>query len=220
MWKRGKGGIKLLKSCWRIQRFGYSYHMFLLKTIWIKFDFLSHTHVAWVRGEMEKAENSYYKVLVWFIHTVFTLSRVWQNQIPVHLRATWLRWNRNHKVSSNGEGGHQQKKYSVRAEWLRHSGRASSEPSETPRLRITPRPASIQRVALNIALRSLVHCLFAFCWSPILNDHSGVVANCDNTSEWVHWVRACIGIAMRWVTLPISLLAFLLPARKMQLSLY
>jgi hypothetical protein len=111
------------------------------------------------------------------------------------------------------------KKYSVRAEWLRQSGRTQSEPSETPGWRITPAPASIQRVALYIALRSLFHCLFAFCRSPILNDHSGVVANCDNTSEWVHWVRACIGIAMRWVTLRISLVAFLLPARKMQFSL-
>jgi len=111
------------------------------------------------------------------------------------------------------------KKYSVRAEWLRQSGRTPSEPSETPRWRITPRPASIQRVALYIALRSLIHCLFAFCRSPILNDHSGAVANCDNTLEWVDWVRACIGIAMRWVTLRISLLAFLLPARKMQFSL-
>jgi hypothetical protein len=111
------------------------------------------------------------------------------------------------------------KKYSVRAEWLRQSGRAPSEPAEKPRWRIIPRPASIQRVAFYITLRSLFHCLFAFCRSPILNDHSGVVANCDNTSEWVHWVRACIGIAMRWVTVRISLLAFLLPSRKMQFSL-
>jgi len=112
------------------------------------------------------------------------------------------------------------KNISVRAEWLRQSGRAPSEPSETPRWWITPRPASIQRVAFHIALRSLFHRFFSFCRSPILNDHSGVVANCDYTSEWVHWVRACIGIAMRWVTLGISLLAFLLPARKMPFSLY
>jgi hypothetical protein len=46
------------------------------------------------------------------------------------------------------------------------------------------------------------------------------VANCDNTSEWVHWVRACIGIAMRWVTLRICLLELLPPVRKMQFSLY
>jgi hypothetical protein len=111
------------------------------------------------------------------------------------------------------------KKYSVRAEWLRQSGHALSQPSETPRWRITPRSTSIQRVALYIALRSLFHCLFAFCWSPILNDDSGIVANCDNTSEWVLWVRVYIGIAMRWVKLRISLLAFLLPARKMQFSL-
>jgi hypothetical protein len=56
--------------------------------------------------------------------------------------------------------------------------------------------------------------------APILNHHSCVVANCDHTSEWVHWLRACIGIAMRWVTLRKSLLAFLLPARNIQFSLY
>ena len=115
--------------------------------------------------------------------------------------------------------GSSAKKYSVRAEWLHQSGRTPSEPSETPRWWSTPRPASIQRITLYIPLRSLFHCLFAFCRSPILNDHSGIVANCDNTSELVHWVRACIGIAMQWVTLRISLLAFLLPARKMQFSL-
>ena len=97
------------------------------------------------------------------------------------------------EIHCDGTSG---KKYSVRAEWLGQSGRAPSEPSETPRWRITPRPAAMERVALYVALRSLFHCLFAFCRSPILNDHSGVVANCDNTSEWVHWVHACIGIAM------------------------
>ena len=44
------------------------------------------------------------------------------------------------------------KNISVQAEWLRQSGRALSELSETPRCRITPRPASIQRVAFHIAL--------------------------------------------------------------------
>jgi len=89
------------------------------------------------------------------------------------------------------------KKYSVRAEWLRQSGCAPSEASETPRWRITPRPVSIQRIALYITLRSLFHCLFALCRSPIVNDLSRVVANCDNTLEWVHWVRTCIEIAKR-----------------------
>jgi len=46
------------------------------------------------------------------------------------------------------------KNISVRAEWLRQSGCAPSEPSETPRWRITPRLASILRVGLHIALRS------------------------------------------------------------------
>jgi hypothetical protein len=93
------------------------------------------------------------------------------------------------------------KKYSIQAEWLRQSGHAPSELAETPLWHFTPRPASIQRIALYIALRLLFHCLFAFCRSPILNDHSGVVANCENMSEWVLLVRACIRIAMRWVTL-------------------
>ena len=85
---------------------------------------------------------------------------------------------------------------SVRAEWLRQSGRAPSELSETPRWRITPRPASIPCVALHIALRSPFRRFFLLCPSPILNKHSGFGANCDHMSEWVHWVHACIGIAM------------------------
>jgi len=64
------------------------------------------------------------------------------------------------------------------------------------------------------------HCFFSFCRSPILNDHSSVVANCDHTSEWIHGVCACIGIAMQWVTMPKSLFPFLLPASKMQFTLY
>ena len=66
---------------------------------------------------------------------------------------------------------------------------------------ITSCLASIQRGALYISLQSLFHHFFAVCRSPILIDHSGVVANCDHTLEWVHWVCACIGIAMQWVTL-------------------
>ena len=88
------------------------------------------------------------------------------------------------------------KNISVRAEWLRQSGRAPSEPSETPRWRTTQRPASIRRVALHIALRSPFCHFFSPCRSAILNKHSGVVANCVYTSEWVHWVHACIRIAM------------------------
>jgi hypothetical protein len=88
------------------------------------------------------------------------------------------------------------KNISVRAEWLRQSGRAPSVPSETPRWRITPRPASILRVALHIALQSPSRRFFSLCRSPILDKHSGVVAKCDHTLEWVHLVHACIGIAM------------------------
>src|SRR5882757_9963997 len=88
------------------------------------------------------------------------------------------------------------KNISVQAEWLRQSGRTPSEPSETPRWRITPHPVAIPRVALHITLQSLFHRLFSLCRSPILNKHSGVGANCDHTSEWVHWVHACIWNAM------------------------
>jgi hypothetical protein len=45
-------------------------------------------------------------------------------------------------------------------------------------------------------------------------------ANSEHTSEWVHWARACIEIAMRWMMLRNVLLAFLLPACKMQFPLY
>jgi hypothetical protein len=86
------------------------------------------------------------------------------------------------------------KNISVWADWLRQSGRTPSEPSETPRWRNTPRPAWIPRVELHIALRSPFRRFFSLCQSPILNKHSGVVANCDHTSEWVHCVHACIRI--------------------------
>ena len=112
------------------------------------------------------------------------------------------------------------KKNCVRGEWLRQSERAPSELSEIPRWRITPGPPSIQLVTFHIILGSLFHCFFLLCRSRILNDQSGAVANCDDTSEWVNWVRACIGIAIWWVTLRKSLLAFFLPASKMQFSLY
>ena len=108
---------------------------------------------------------------------------------------------------------------SVRVKWLRQNGRAPSEPSETPRWRITPRPASIACVALHIALQSQFHRFFWLYQSPILNENSGVMANCDHMSEWVHWVRACIGIAMQWVTLRKPLLASLQPAHTMEFSL-
>ena len=58
------------------------------------------------------------------------------------------------------------------------------------------------------------HCIFSHCQSPILNKHTGVVAYCDNVLKWVHWVNACIGIAMRWVTMRKHHLSFLLPTRK------
>ena len=129
----------------------------------------------------------------------------------ISVQAEWLCPGR---MALSGQNG------CVRAEWLRQSGRAPSVPSETPRWQITLCPASIRRVAFHIARWSLFHCFFSFCRSPCLDDHSGVMANCDHRSEWVHWVLSRIGIAMRWVTLRKSLLAFRLLARKMQFSLY
>jgi hypothetical protein len=77
---------------------------------------------------------------------------------------------------------------------FRLGGLAASESSETPGWRITPRPVSIPLVELHIALRSPFRRFFSLCRSSIVNKHSGVVANCDHTSDWVHWVHTCIGI--------------------------
>jgi hypothetical protein len=79
---------------------------------------------------------------------------------------------------------------------------------------------SIQPVALYIARHSLFDPFFACIRSSVLNDHSGIVANCDHTSECAYWVHACSGIAMQWVTLRRSLFTFFLSAHKMQCSLY
>jgi len=81
------------------------------------------------------------------------------------------------------------KNISVRAEWLRQSGHVPSEPSETPRWQTTLRPAPIGCVALHITLRLQFRRFVSPCRYPIVNDHRGVVANCDHMSEWVHWVR-------------------------------
>ena len=88
------------------------------------------------------------------------------------------------------------KNISVWADWLRQSGGAPSEPLETLRWRITPRPAPIPCVTIHIALRSPFRRFISLCRPPTLNKHSGVVGNCDHTSEWVHCVHACIGIAI------------------------
>jgi len=115
-------------------------------------------------------------------------SRVWHMiRSRLHCRLALQRW-----LGSNTSA----KNISVWADWLRQRGCAPSEPSEPPRWPITPRPASIPRVELHIALRSPFRRFFSLCRSPILNKHSGVVADCDHTSEWVHCVHACIGIAM------------------------
>jgi hypothetical protein len=47
---------------------------------------------------------------------------------------------------------------------------------------------------------------FSLCRSTIGDKHSAGVANCDHTSEWVHWVHTSIGIAIQRLTLRKSLL--------------
>jgi hypothetical protein len=83
----------------------------------------------------------------------------------------------------------------LQAGGLRQRGPASSEPSETPWWRITPRLAEIPRVTLHIAPELLFHRFFSLHRSPILHEHCGVVANCDHTQEWVNLVCSSIGIA-------------------------
>ena len=83
---------------------------------------------------------------------------------------------------------------SVQAEWLRQSRRVQSQPSETPRWRITPQPASVPCVTLNIALRSQFQHSFSLCRCPIFNEHTDVVANCDYSSEWVIGYAHALGL--------------------------
>ena len=49
-----------------------------------------------------------------------------------------------------------------------------SEPSETSRWRLNPRPAKIRHVTLHIALPSQFHRFVSLCRFSILNRHSGV----------------------------------------------
>jgi hypothetical protein len=151
----------------------------------------------------------------------------WLTVISFHVPPTATKTqHRQHFVHRNAAKATTQimttisKNISIRAEWLSRSRRTPSEPSETLRWQNNPRTATIARVALHIALWSVLHQFFSLFRSSIINEQCGVVGNSDRTSEWVHWVRACIGIAMQWVTLQKSLLVFLLPARKMQFSLY
>jgi hypothetical protein len=104
---------------------------------------------------------------------------------------------RNHHEKQGLKGSSSSaKNISVRVEWLHQSGQAPSELSEMPQWCITPRPVSIPRVALHIALQLPFRHFFMLSQSPMLNKHSSSRANGDHASEWVHWVHACIGIAM------------------------
>jgi len=69
-------------------------------------------------------------------------------------------------------------------------------PSWTPQWRISPRPESMPHVASLIALRSLFRHFILLCQSSLVNKDSGIGANCDHTSECVHWEHACIRIAI------------------------
>ena len=128
---------------------------------WLLRNILTRIKTFWISSQL----------LLLFINIVFSLIRVWQTPIPCCLQATSA------------------KNISVRAEWLRQSGRAPSEPSETPRWQTTPCPAPIRRVTLHIALRSRFRRFFSLCRYPIVNGPCGVVANSDHTLEWVHWVH-------------------------------
>jgi hypothetical protein len=71
------------------------------------------------------------------------------------------------------------KHISVRTEWLGQSGRAPSEPSETPGWQITPCPASIPCIALHIALRLLVHRFLCSVGLLFSTNTLALKAHCD-----------------------------------------
>jgi hypothetical protein len=81
------------------------------------------------------------------------------------------------------------KNISVRADWLHQSGWAPPEQSGILWWQIALRPAWIPRIALHITLQLQFRRFFSLCQYSIENDHCGVVANCDHTSEWVYWVH-------------------------------
>jgi len=74
-------------------------------------------------------------------------------------------------------------------DWLRQVD-ALRQSVKTPRWRITPRPASIPRVELHIALRSP----FLLALSASTLNNTLACGNSDHTSESVHCVHACIGL--------------------------
>jgi len=147
------------------------------------------------------------------IQPISTLTKVWSFY---HLWKATTTLSINLSISLSNSLA---KKNSVWAEWHSHSQRGQTEPSETSQWRILPCWALIIHVPLHSTLPSQFHHFLLLCPSSILNKHSGGVANCDHTLECVHWVCACIGIAMQWVTLQKPLLTFLVPACKMPFSL-
>jgi hypothetical protein len=108
------------------------------------------------------------------------------------------------------ESPHQQKTFPSRRNGCVRADELRESHQRHPGGGLLHASASIPCVALHIALWSPFLPFFLLCQSSILNTHSGVVANCDHRLEWVHWIHACIGIAMQWVPLRKSLHTFLL----------
>jgi len=118
----------------------------------------------------------------------YNIACIAYKSLPIHLpsvdlvaASAWVNIHQ-HKTFPSGRNG------CVRVDAFHQSGHAPSKLSETPRWQLTPRPAPIPCVTLHITLQSQFRRFFSFCRYRIENWHCGVVANCDYTSEWVHWV--------------------------------
>jgi hypothetical protein len=120
----------------------------------------------------------------------------WSAAVTQHQKIRIVRWNG-----------------SIRMDALHHSSQSSW-------WQIMNRPYSIQFDTLHITLQSQFFNFFKFSLSPDSNDYSGVVANCNHTTQPVHSVHASIWIAMRWVMMRKFILTFLVLLRKLQYILY
>ena len=115
-----------------------------------------------------------------------------ENRCSIHL-VSYNTFLSRVKPSSNGQLSHcswsfgifdeshpSAKNISARVEWQRKSGQGPSEPSETPRWRITPCPASIPRIALHNTLRSPFN-LSSRSFYVKLEEHRNKVRRYDTT---------------------------------------
>jgi len=118
-----------------------------------------------------------------------------ENRCSIHL-VSYNTFLSRVKPSSNGQLSHcswsfgifdeshpSAKNISARVEWQRKSGQGPSEPSETPRWRITPCPASIPRIALHNTLRSPFN-LSSRSFYVKLEEHRNKVRRYDTTRLW------------------------------------